>query len=397
MGAIYATAEMTLIAAAGDDPAYGLPAISRNIFGDGSSLYLNRAKWFSRGWTMQEGILSRRRLVFCDNGLRFFCDQSGPSFSMMLCNRHRLTDVFPREDYTLSGRHQLLAQSEEILSEYVGRQLTFDKDALNAIVGMFNMFHGRDDSWNHIWGVPYAAVEDVQNPSVYIAIDWPGTTGKRRFGYPSWSPLGWKWRWKLYLSITSVLISADDFQVGLWNGHRYEDINTLVSDRVNVHTGSDESKCMRLTAYSFEMDDKVWSTYGGQPPPWTHGTPQPLVDVAFQAKSAWELTLYSFEQATLQLTDDIFVSIEVRYDAEPPCPSMKESLLAVFISRTCGRGFVLQRHGDRYERAGDFYVEEMWRDGYSPVHWDEDEDEDIFASIFTCESSRIKKRTILWG
>lgn len=395
MGAIYATAEMTLIAAAGDDPAYGLPGISRNIFLEGSGLCFNRAKWLSRGWTLQEDILSRRRLVFCDDGLRFFCYLSVTSFSNILCGRTLLSEPFRLQEHVPLGKHHFLAQSEKILSEYVGRQLTFDKDALNAIVGMFNMFHDRDVSWNHIWGVPYAAGEDVQNPSVYISIDWPGTPGKRRSGYPSWSPLGWKWRCKLYLPIPSVLISADDFQVGLWNGYHYDDIKILVFGRVNVHTSTDESKCLRLTAYSFVINNAVWSAYDDRPPPPTHGTPQPLDDVAFEPKSVWESTAYYHEQATLQLTSDIFVSIEVRYDLEPACPSMRASLLAVFVGRTRGRGFVLQRHGDRYERAGNFYVNDMWRDSHPQVHWDEDKD--IFASVFTCKSSRIKKRTILWG
>ena len=76
MDRIYQNAELTIIAAAGEDETYGLPGVKTTLrpvqptaqIGDSSFTSSSRdpfqdiirSKLFSRGWTFQEGILSRR-------------------------------------------------------------------------------------------------------------------------------------------------------------------------------------------------------------------------------------------------------------------------------------------------------------------------------------------------
>lgn len=82
---IYSGASITIIAAAGDGPDYGLPGVSkkrqpprvrigsRTIFAtlaDPKTL-TDRSRWSTRGWTFQEGLLARRRLVFTDQQVYF--------------------------------------------------------------------------------------------------------------------------------------------------------------------------------------------------------------------------------------------------------------------------------------------------------------------------------------
>jgi hypothetical protein len=93
MGKIYASAQLVLIAAAGEDPTYGLPGISRPrqgrlplLFRFGSfslmntpwhlSITVHESTWATRAWTFQEGFLSRRRLFFTNDGLLHVCGES---------------------------------------------------------------------------------------------------------------------------------------------------------------------------------------------------------------------------------------------------------------------------------------------------------------------------------
>jgi hypothetical protein len=89
MDKVYAGADLTLIAAAGSDPHHGLPGISttvrrnvdrRTIAGDGVLVHypslskeFRNSVWASRGWTYQELLLSRRRLIFSDSQMFFHC------------------------------------------------------------------------------------------------------------------------------------------------------------------------------------------------------------------------------------------------------------------------------------------------------------------------------------
>lgn len=74
---------MTIIAAAGNDPRYGLPGVSREVIENLPFTRLNdwhkktalihNFRWASRAWTFQEDYLSQRKLFFTDAGLVYIC------------------------------------------------------------------------------------------------------------------------------------------------------------------------------------------------------------------------------------------------------------------------------------------------------------------------------------
>ncbi|KAA8629266.1 hypothetical protein SMACR_06981 [Sordaria macrospora] len=173
MGRIYSTSTLTIIAAAGEGPEYGLPGVSSRSrtpqlgvkISDEISLVLYEApmdtiansKWNTRGWTYQEGLLSKRRLVFTDLMVYFQCQEMhgdevlslpipGPgeefdevralSFGGLTHHQGtKLRMVFPRT----SEWHNPLTVWER-LGEYGLRDLGYDTDALNAIAGVMEMY-----------------------------------------------------------------------------------------------------------------------------------------------------------------------------------------------------------------------------------------------------------------
>ncbi|KAK9418637.1 putative HET-domain-containing protein [Seiridium unicorne] len=111
MDSIYARADVTIIAAAGEDQEYGLPGVGSTVrvaqpeaqvedlqlistMGDPRNA-IEDAKWSTRGWTYQEAVLSWRRVVFTDTVVYFECNQ------MNCCETVQLSlDMLHRHDKT---------------------------------------------------------------------------------------------------------------------------------------------------------------------------------------------------------------------------------------------------------------------------------------------------------
>ncbi|KAF2736802.1 HET-domain-containing protein, partial [Polyplosphaeria fusca] len=88
MDAIYQNAVLTIIAAAGSGPRYGLPGVGhrrRKILKTQIAQYTlspaflvpeldaKNCAWITRAWTFQEGLLSTRRLLFTEEQVYFQC------------------------------------------------------------------------------------------------------------------------------------------------------------------------------------------------------------------------------------------------------------------------------------------------------------------------------------
>ncbi|KAF2194970.1 HET-domain-containing protein, partial [Zopfia rhizophila CBS 207.26] len=91
MDLIFSNSALTIVAAAGTNPTYGLPGINHHSRISHASIsvkvgrhvfvskprnprwYINKSAWMSRGWTYQEALLSNRRLIFTEQQLYFEC------------------------------------------------------------------------------------------------------------------------------------------------------------------------------------------------------------------------------------------------------------------------------------------------------------------------------------
>ena len=175
MDTIYGNAELTIIAASGRNAHSGLSGIrgtsrisqryiqigaNRHLAFRDSTELIKRSLWMSRGWTFQEGLLSRRRLVFTEAQLYFQCNdeyrlEGLPHRFYSEGSRYEdETRVFPHRGIGFQPHHVY-----DRLIEYLSRNLSYGSDSLNAFLGILNAFNtelrgGNYPSANHLYGIP---------------------------------------------------------------------------------------------------------------------------------------------------------------------------------------------------------------------------------------------------
>lgn len=218
MDKVYRNAEVTIIAAAGEGPEHGLPGvgstarvpqaharignhtlISTIIWPD---IAVSRSKWSSRGWTYQEAICSRRRLVFTDQQVFFECQQ-------MSC-RENVDHMWPLTEYSIFNEKNKVGMEAKWhhIENYTRRQLTYDSDALNASLGIIRLQSEPGHPVVHFWGIPMtlhtedaddddSSTSDSRNlqESFLQSLLWSPwlslTSARRRQDFPTWSWTAW--------------------------------------------------------------------------------------------------------------------------------------------------------------------------------------------------------------
>ena len=258
MGSVYANAELTIIAAAGVDENYGLPGVGVTprkaqlgaeigSFRVLSSMRhphssIRSSKWSTRGWTFQEAILSRRRLVFTNEQVYFECNTMNcyESVSIPLDTLHieeksqqqshfragvfgghgkgvidyldhnalrtgtfggHGKDVFDYLDRNALSLYEVFLRYLANIEEYSTRELRYDTDSLNALIGVTRKFEKGQYPYLHVWGLPYPLTVYSREVDNYFACSltwvhtqncWGGVAKpRRRVGFPSWSWSGW--------------------------------------------------------------------------------------------------------------------------------------------------------------------------------------------------------------
>ena len=238
MHKVYRSAYVTIVAGYGDRPEFGLPGMSSkgrkpqsSVDTHGHRLVcipdvvrdIENCPWSTRGWTLQERLLSRRRLVFTETQAFFQC------WNMHCCEAipkdikkshkknlsqfkevDRTFEVFPQKGIGKTG-----AEIEERIQEYLKRRLTKESDALNAFLGGFQAFQEIEHPVHNFWGLPMSRfrwTKDVvpqrngfteidQLYSTFLSsLAWTNDPHDhtnsyplaRRQGFPSWTWAAWK-------------------------------------------------------------------------------------------------------------------------------------------------------------------------------------------------------------
>ncbi|KAM6535972.1 hypothetical protein FALCPG4_005495 [Fusarium falciforme] len=246
MNTVYEKAQVTIIAAACDDPTSGLPGVSDRpmirqpcfrvkghvltVIPPDPCYDVRKSTWRTRGWTFQEGILSRRRLVFTKKEVFFECQgmvireavevplrfhkvvASSPSRRLF---KHQ-ERAFPRKGIKTS--RMKYRSIWPLIAEYTTRQLTYDSDILNAMLGIFDGLSEREPPIHHMCGVPALVENDSLLEGFTRGLCWallePGT---RRQEFPSWSWTGWRGLVDGFSSSTPALKGGYSIKVDIIN------------------------------------------------------------------------------------------------------------------------------------------------------------------------------------
>jgi hypothetical protein len=217
MGQIYSNSILTICVCCGEDANYGIPGIRpgtrtnrqvATVVGNlvlGNDLHdsedLEHMKWDTRGWTLQEKVLSQRKLQIYDSCVRWWCWHtitSEDEHCRHVCwkpgTRHQYMYFFKTEhDLVVSkiDKNSNMDIYAFMISDYTARDLTHQSDAENAVMGVLgaidSLFQGSfvaglpdtELSAALLW-VPLGSSKRRRNPE----------TGQNMF--PSWSWLGWE-------------------------------------------------------------------------------------------------------------------------------------------------------------------------------------------------------------
>lgn len=226
MDSVYSAAKLTIIAAAGDDPSFGLPGVSErarepqpqfklsglNLVSslDNPAWLIKNSRWMTRAWTYQEGLLSRRRVIFTGEQVYFQClgmycleSISLPQEAEDISNPYPIREHDNYQVFPTLNLRRWPGDLIERLNEYAARELSYESDRLNAALGILKTFEKAEIPIYHFWGLP---LFDVRNMLIDLSSElrigystqfacglaWDvRQPGKRNTNFPSWSWVGW--------------------------------------------------------------------------------------------------------------------------------------------------------------------------------------------------------------
>jgi hypothetical protein len=236
MDIIYAQSEITIVAAAGEDSDHGLVGVSNvqrefqyQAKTSAGTLVafpyhphgsIRTSKWASRGWTYQEGVLARRRLIFTSEQMYFECESMNcyesvySPLQVLHKNdkssfRHFVrSGLFTGTDYSTafhafnSNQHSIQPTITEILihtENFTSRKLSYSSDSLNAFRGIIRKFENSSLGMiSFIWGLPFRLEsKELALATFAVSITWRhvnkgSEVPQRRRTFPSWSWVGWE-------------------------------------------------------------------------------------------------------------------------------------------------------------------------------------------------------------
>ena len=209
MGAIYGAAFATIIFAVPSrgGPEEGLPGFSAQRYPGqhvetignvklattlpSLEMAISTSQWNTRGWTLEEGILSSRCILFGPEQVYFECAEMACCESMedpsvAMSEQRHLMPYKSRLQNPFLRTYNFDALFWRLIRDYTGRDMTHAKDALNAFSAFAVEFER--DGHRLLWGLPETNI--VHN------LMWERDYGdfrqiQRRDGFPSWSWAGW--------------------------------------------------------------------------------------------------------------------------------------------------------------------------------------------------------------
>lgn len=239
MDLVYTNAEVTLVGTSGQASSSGLPGVSDRlprvpqhsarikghvlaVIPPEPNRQIESSTWMTRGWTYQEGLLSRRRIFFSETEMSVECGNLVAREAICIPPRVEslMSDLKSRLMMTswIYGESGIISSNADgtdlfgRLAEYTKRKLSYQSDALNAMLGILQVYAThRPNPIYHVCGVPIityysenelgrlSASSDDRTDDARVALVgfvsglcWTlRAPSVRRSGFPSWSWTGW--------------------------------------------------------------------------------------------------------------------------------------------------------------------------------------------------------------
>ncbi|KAK6844352.1 HET-domain-containing protein [Apiospora arundinis] len=148
MGRVYGEADLTIVAACGDDACYGLPGVTSHprksssllVNGCVISLYppdpihtAKKSTWNTRGWTYQEAYLSRRILIIGEDQFAYQCGEVSHSEqhggASHILHQLEIYETDKAQSVSRKDRKTSLSKYQRMVEQFWKRDLRFDNDA----------------------------------------------------------------------------------------------------------------------------------------------------------------------------------------------------------------------------------------------------------------------------
>ena len=280
MGSIYSKATLTIVAASGDDANAGLPGVqakSRNaqqVIIRTPSLNLisvidgpdyggvRTSAWATRAWTMQERLLSRRRLIFTENQVYWQCREA-------VCLEETVLEGTPPQEFrrghppgsTAKEEVELIGSNlrpyriyEHLVHEYCQRRWSFKSDILDAFTGItqgLSILYGLKFTWGlptsrFNWALSWVLADGARNEASCKVVSTDGSI--QSIQYPSWSWTAW--------AATADSLVIKYAEPGDWN--------RFVDPEIVFYIEHTSGKLLEITEkfQSFAADDKMIGYWG---------------------------------------------------------------------------------------------------------------------------------------
>ena len=256
MDQIFSGAILTIVAVSSPSSKSGLPGVSRlpgerqffaarsseglaaNMIPPEPEEILSNSAWVTRGWTLQEELLSRRLLFLADSHYWLQCHTR--KYSSIYTDSHyhtrqrrqqRSNESSDDKDWSLlftsPGRADRSTTRLEdclaIVEHYTTRRLTVETDIVNAFAGITTRLQAAGFG-NMRGGLP------LQNLAESLC--WHTLSCQRRIGLPSWSWTGWQGP----VTWTDIMLQCSDSgnQEAYYGELFFEDLPKHEQDRVPV-------------------------------------------------------------------------------------------------------------------------------------------------------------------
>ncbi|KAF2110540.1 hypothetical protein BDV96DRAFT_650658 [Lophiotrema nucula] len=196
--------------------------------------------WNKRGWTYQEGLFARRRLIFSQAGLYLQCKEGRYMESITIpphmSHNYRFsqeTALYPRVGFfpDLEKEHRDFVRG--CVTNYSCREFTYDSDILIAFGGVLEMFKSSPEKVENLCGMPFFGPTQLLPPStrtdcIADGLVWQSTRRSpkhswsnliksrsdyemlRRYDFPSWTWAGWRFRRQEGLCYTDLVTKHEE-------------------------------------------------------------------------------------------------------------------------------------------------------------------------------------------